>query len=256
MPRHAVILAGGMATRLGALAKNTPKPLLSVGGRPFIAHIIAHCRRHGVCEFIVLAGPHEHAFRSALGNGRTLGVSIEVVAEPVQAGTAGALLYVHDRLEDPFLLLNGDSLFQADLSALPAGQVRTVPTPQPWGMIAVRRVADTGRYGRVEVDDGLITRFGEKSVGGAGLINAGVYHLSRRILDVIGKPPVSLEQEVFPRLVREKLLRAHLLAGNFIDIGIPEDLERARELVPAWLGGADDAGEQPGAHWTSTPSNP
>jgi D-glycero-D-manno-heptose 1,7-bisphosphate phosphatase len=247
MPRHAVILAGGMATRLGALAKNTPKPLLRVAGRPFIAHIIAHCRRHGVGEVIVLAGPHEQAFRRVLGNGRTLGVSIEVVAEPVPAGTAGALLYVRDRLEDTFLLLNGDSLFQADLLALCEGQAAR--SPQPWGTIAVRRVGDTGRYGRIEVNHGLITQFGEKSVVGAGLINAGVYHLSRRILEAIGKPPVSLEQEVFPRLVREKLLCAHLLAGNFIDIGIPEDLERAREVVPAWLGCADDAGEQACANW-------
>jgi NDP-sugar pyrophosphorylase family protein len=242
LPNHAVILAGGMATRLGALAKDTPKPLLSVAGRPFIAHIIAHCRRHGVREFIVLAGPHEHAFRQALGNGRMLGVSIEVVAEPVPAGTAGALLNVSDRLGDTFLLLNGDSLFQADLLALCEAEARKVRSPQPWGTIGVRRVEDAGRYGRVEVDEGLITRFGEKSGVGAGLINAGVYHLSRRILEAIGEPPVSLEQDVFPRLVCEKLLCAHLLAGNFIDIGIPEDLERAREVVPSWLSCADDEG--------------
>jgi NDP-sugar pyrophosphorylase family protein len=242
MPRLAVILAGGMATRLGALAKDTPKPLLDVAGRPFIAHIIAHCRRHGLREFIVLAGPHEHAFRRGLGNGRTLGVSIEVVAEPAPAGTAGALLYVLDRLGDTFLLLNGDSLFQADLLALCQGQTPKVRSPQPLGTIAVRRVEDTGRYGRVEVDQGLITRFGEKSGVGAGLINTGVYHLSRRILEAIGEPPVSLEQDVFPRLVREKLLRARSLAGNFIDIGIPEDLERAREVLPSWLRPIDDEG--------------
>jgi NDP-sugar pyrophosphorylase family protein len=242
MPRLAVILAGGMATRLGALAKDTPKPLLDVAGRPFIAHIIAHCRRHGLREFIVLAGPHEHAFRRCLGNGRTLGVSIEVVAEPAPAGTAGALLYVRDRLGDTFLLLNGDSLFQADLLALCQGQTPKVRSPQPLGTIAVRRVEDTGRYGRVEVDQGLITRFGEKSGVGAGLINTGVYHLSRRILEAIAEPPVSLEQDVFPRLVREKLLRARSLAGNFIDIGIPEDLERARELLPSWLRPIDDEG--------------
>jgi len=241
IPQHAVILAGGMATRLGALAKRTPKPLLSVAGRPFIAHIIAHCRRHGICDFIVLAGPHEHAYRRALGNGRTSGVSIDVVAEPAPAGTAGALLYVRDRLADTFLLLNGDSLFQANLLALCEGVAHEAPSPQPWGTIAVRRVEDTGRYGRVEVDQGLITRFGEKSVAGAGLINAGVYHLSARILEAVGEPPVSLEQDVFPRLVREKLLGARLLAGNFIDIGIPEDLERAREVVPSWLGGDDAA---------------
>src|SRR5262249_9792540 len=111
MPRLAVILAGGMATRLGALAKNTPKPLLKVAGRPFITHIIAHCRRHRVCEFVVLAGLHADKFRLALGNERGLGVSIEVVAEPFPAGTAGALHHVRDRLGDTFLLLNGDSLF-------------------------------------------------------------------------------------------------------------------------------------------------
>ena len=241
-PAHAVILAGGMATRLGALAKNTPKPLLSVAGQPFIAHIIAHCRRHGVREFIVLAGPHEHAFRRALGNGRKLGVSIEVVAEPVPAGTAGALLYVGDRLGDTFLLLNGDSLFQANLLALWEGEARKVRSPQPWGTIAVRRVEDTGRYGRVEVDQGLITRFGEKSGVGTGLINAGVYHLSRRILEAIGEPPASLEHDLFPRLASEKLLCAQLLAGNFIDIGIPQDLERAKEVVPSWLSRVDDEG--------------
>src|SRR5262249_57241720 len=77
LPNHAVILAGGMATRLGALAKDTPKPLLSVAGRPFIAHIIAHCRRHGVREFIVLAGPHQHAVRPALRHAPLFGASTE-----------------------------------------------------------------------------------------------------------------------------------------------------------------------------------
>src|SRR5262249_52553839 len=105
---------------------------------------------------------------------------------------------------------------------------------------AVRRVEDMRRYGRVEIDHGLIIRFGEKSGSGPGLINAGVYYLSRRILEAIGQPPVSLEQDVFPRLVREKLLFAHILAGNFIDIGIPQDLERAREVLPSWLQGVDD----------------
>jgi D-glycero-D-manno-heptose 1,7-bisphosphate phosphatase len=164
-----------------------------------------------------------------------MGVLIEVVAEPIPAGTAGALLCIRDRLGDAFLLLNGDSLFQANISALCDGQAPTGPSPQSWGTIAVRRVEDTQRYGRVEVDQGLVTGFGEKSRAGAGFINAGIYCLSRHILEVIGQPPVSLEHEVFPRLVRERLLRAQILDGNFIDIGIPEDLERAREVLPSWL---------------------
>jgi len=238
LPRQAVILAGGMATRLGALASDTPKPLLKVAGRPFIEHIIAHCRRYQVREFIVLAGPHEQKFRAALGSGRALGVPIEVVAEPAPAGTAGALHYVRRRLGDRFLMLNGDSLFLADLLALCERPAPNAQAPEPWGTIAVRRVADTGRYGCVEVDQagqGLITNFGEKSRSGAGLINAGIYCLSQRILEAIGEPPVSLEQDVFPRLLRHKRLRAQILDGNFIDIGIPADLERARQVLPSWL---------------------
>jgi D-glycero-D-manno-heptose 1,7-bisphosphate phosphatase len=235
LPRQAVILAGGRATRLGELARDTPKPLLVVGGRPFIEHVILHCRRYGVREFLILAGPHADKFRAALGDGQHLGVSIQLVPEPAPAGTGGALHYVADRLADTFLVLNGDSLFQADLLDL----VRTEPastrrSPQWLGTVAVRRLDDTGRYGRLEIDGGLITGFAEKSGSGAGLINGGIYCLSRRVLDAIGKPPVSIEQDVFPRLARERRLCGAILDGNFIDIGIPDDLRRAEVVVPAW----------------------
>ncbi len=235
LPRQAVILAGGRATRLGELARDTPKPLLAVGGRPFIEHVILHCRRYGVREFLILAGPFEDKFRAALGDGQHLGVSIQLVPEPAPAGTGGALHYVADRLADTFLMLNGDSLFQADLlSLVRSGQASTRRSP-PWlGTVAVRRVGDTGRYGRIEIDDGLVTQFAEKSGSGAGLINGGIYCLSRGVLDALGKPPVSIEQDVFPRLARERLLRGAILEGNFIDIGIPDDLRRAETVVPAW----------------------
>jgi len=121
-------------------------------------------------------------------------------------------------------------------------QASKARSSESWGTIAVRHVEDTGRYGRVEIDQGLISSFGEKSHAGPGLISAGIYCLSRRILEAIGEPPVSLEQDVFPQLVREKLLRAQILAGNFIDIGIPEDLKRAREVLPAWLNRVSRAG--------------
>ncbi len=235
LPRQAVILAGGRATRLGELARDTPKPLLAVGGRPFIEHVILHCRRYGVREFLILAGPHADKFRAALGDGQHLGVSIQLVPEPAPAGTGGALHYVADRLADTFLMLNGDSLFQADLLDLVlTEQASTRRSPQWLGTVAVRRVDDTGRYGRIEIDGGLITGFAEKSGSGAGLINGGIYCLSRRVLDAIGKPPVSIEQDVFPRLARERRLRGAILDGNFIDIGIPDDLRRAEAVVPAW----------------------
>jgi D,D-heptose 1,7-bisphosphate phosphatase len=235
LPRQAVILAGGRATRLGEIAKDTPKPLLAIGGRPFIEHVILHCRRYGVRDFIVLTGPHKDKFTAALGNGQHLGVSIELVPEPAPAGTGGALHYVRDRLAETFLMLNGDSLFQADLLELVRGGRASKPRPAEWlGTVAVRSVDDTGRYGRIEMDQGLITEFGEKSRSGAGLINGGIYCLSRRVLEAIGEPPLSIEQDLFPRLARQGLLHGIILEGNFIDIGVPEALRRAKTVVPAW----------------------
>ena len=235
LPRQAVILAGGRATRLGELARDTPKPLLAVGGRPFIEQVMLHCRSYGVREFLVLVGPHVDKFGAVLGDGRHLGVSIQLVSEPAPAGTGGALHYVADRLANTFLMLNGDSLFQADLLNLVLTERASTRSPPQWlGTVAVRRVDDTGRYGRIEIDGGLITGFAEKSGSGAGLINGGIYCLSRHILDIIGKPPVSIEQDVFPRLARERHLYGAILDGNFIDIGIPDDLRRAEAVVPAW----------------------
>src|SRR5262245_6928627 len=88
--RQAIILAGGKATRLAELARHTPKPLLPVAGRPFIEHVILHCRRYGVRDFVVLAGSYKDRFDAVLGNGQRLGVSIEVMSEDAPAGTGGA----------------------------------------------------------------------------------------------------------------------------------------------------------------------
>lgn len=232
LPRQAIILAGGKATRLGQIARDTPKPLLTIADRPFIEYVISHCKRYGVRDFIVLVGPHKEKFSAALGDGQRLGVSIELVSEPDPAGTGGALNYVKDRLAETFLMLNGDSFFDADLVKLVRGGPVAASGSSEWlGTVAVRGVDDTGRYGRIELDDGVITEFGEKSRSGAGVINGGIYHLSRHILDAIGAPPVSIERDIFPRLARGGHLRGTILDGNFIDIGIPDDLCRAKEVI-------------------------
>lgn len=230
--RQAVILAGGKGTRLGALTRHTPKPLLDIGGEPFIAHVIRHCRRFGIEDVRLLVGPFADVFREALGDGTRLGVRLTLVAEPAPAGTGGALHFVRQDLDERFLMLNGDSLFEADLDRLfeTAAWQRT-----GWlGTVAVRALEDTGRYGRIGLEGARIQSFAEKAGNGAGLINSGIYLLSRSIIEEIGAPPMSIEQDVFPRLAREGRLDGLVLGGPFIDIGIPEDLARAGSVVPAW----------------------
>jgi D,D-heptose 1,7-bisphosphate phosphatase len=224
---QAVVLVGGLGTRLGALTRTTPKPLLPVGDRPFLAWLIANVERFGFDRILLLAGRHsEQILEFACGHrGRA---RLECIAEPSPLGTAGALRNAAERLEPEFLFLNGDSLFDFNFLDL-AMRGRTAPI----GGIALRPIADTGRYGRVEVSDRLITGFYEKSQSGPGLINGGVYWLKR---DIIPHLPTtgSLERDVFPTLPPPSLV-GQPYDGFFIDIGVPADYERAQSAIPTYF---------------------
>lgn len=122
--RQAVVLAGGLGTRLGAIVAETPKPLLPVGGRPFLAWLLRELCRYGVEEVLLLAGHRAERVREALPAlqqhlPRALGIT--VLEEPYRAGTGGALHHAQSALHDRFLLLNGDLLFE-DQSRGPAGR--------------------------------------------------------------------------------------------------------------------------------------
>src|SRR5262249_13885380 len=111
-PAQAVILVGGLGTRLGARTAHMPKPLLEVGGKPFLEHLVEEIARHGLRRILLLARYHADkiaAFAAASPTVRRLGLSVETALEPEGAGTAGALWHARDRLDPLFLLLNGDS---------------------------------------------------------------------------------------------------------------------------------------------------
>lgn len=231
--RQAILLVGGRGTRLGAAARDTPKPLLPiVGDTRFLDYLIDNLARHGVEEILLLAG-HLGEQVEARYRGRTFrGARIDVVRESAPAGTAGALTYVADRLDDMFLMSNGDSYFDVNYLALAASMA-----PSDLGALALRQVEDAGRYGRVAREGARITGFHEKdpSWQGAAPISGGVYVLKREVLELIGAPPVSIETDVFPRLAAEGRLAGMIGEGFFIDIGLPETLAQGREELPAQM---------------------
>src|SRR5580698_7437087 len=115
------VLVGGLGTRLGSLTETTPKPLLTRGGRPFLAWLLRELSSFGVTEFLLLTGHLSEAIEQAIPAIRAAlprRVSISVSREPVRAGTGGAIFHARDRLHERFLLCNGDSLFDANLAAL------------------------------------------------------------------------------------------------------------------------------------------
>ena len=225
-------MCGGLGSRLGALAAKTPKPLLPVGGAPFLDVLLFELGRHGIKRVLLLAGFAaqcilEYAASTSLKS--RFDLEIDVSIEPQRAGTGGALWHARDRLDDQFLLLNGDSWFDVNLLDFAR---RAVSDPSVTGAIAVRPLPDASRYGVVEIDGIRVTRFRERPErAGGGLVSAGVYFFRRALADDLA-PRCSLEAEVLPALAGRKRLLGVTFDRYFIDIGVPDSFARAQHEVP------------------------
>lgn len=231
----AVILVGGLGTRLGSLTAATPKPLIEVGGAPFLDVLLRELGRRGITRIHLLAGFQAEkvgAYARDSAVARQLGLEITVHVEPHKAGTGGALWHAREALPEEFLLMNGDSWFDFDLLDF----LSRAPREETWlARLALRSLPDTSRYGIVELEKGYVTGFKPRpEQPGAGLVNAGVYHMRRAIIERLSAD-CSLEDAIFPVLAKEGLLLGIPYEGFFIDIGIPEDLARADNLIPAKL---------------------
>ncbi len=226
--KQCVFLVGGLGTRLGAITQQVPKPLVDVGGKPFLAWLADEVARHGFEEIVLLSGYRAEQFEAMADYIRGLGLRVVHSVEPAPAGTAGALTYARDQLDETFLLFNGDGLFDVNLRDL----ARPLPS-EAMVRLALRVMPNADRYGTVTLDGNQITAFLEKqATGQPGLINGGIYAMRRAVLDRIGALPCSLEQDVFPGLVAEGRLQGAVFDRPFIDIGIPEALAEAQTFVP------------------------
>ena len=231
--RQVAILAGGLGSRLGELTAHVPKPILPCGDRPFLAWLIRELVRFGIEEIVLLAGHLAPVLEAAMPSilaGLPRPVAVECVVEPFRAGTGGALFHALARLDERFLLLNGDSILDCNLARL------LLRDPGPGSRIVLRALPDTDRYGVVTVDGDRVTGFLPRApaAGGRGLVNAGIYLLERDALGAL-RPDCSFEADSLPALARSGRLRAAVADGFFVDIGVPEDLAHARAALPARL---------------------
>ena len=220
---QALILAGGEGTRLRPLTSTTPKPVIPLVERPFIAYMIEWLRGHGVDDVILSCGFMADGVRAVLGDGAGLGVRLRYVEEPEPLGTGGALRWAEELLDERFFMLNGDVLTDIDLTAQLIQHDRTGAR----ATLALIPVEDPSAYGLVRrTPDHAVTEFVEKPSAAeidTNLINAGAYILERSVLEVV--PPrgrnASIEREVFPALVGSGLY-GYEAAGYWLDIGTPE----------------------------------
>jgi mannose-1-phosphate guanylyltransferase len=228
---QAIVLVGGEGTRLRPLTDSIPKPALTLVDRPFLAYMVEWLAAHGVAEVVLACGFLPDQLREALGDDERHGARVRYVVEPERRGTAGGIRYAAEALGDDlgerFLALNGDVLTDLDLTAL----LHAHEQRQARATLALYPVEDSAAYGLVSCDDdGAVTAFVEKTGEPVpGEINAGAYVLERSVLDLIpAGREVSIEREVFPRLVGEGL-EALCLDGYWMDIGTPD-----RYLQASW----------------------
>ena len=228
---QAIVLVGGEGTRLRPLTNHVPKPALTLVDRPFLAYMVEWLGAHGVEEIVLACGFLPEVLREELGEREHEGVRLTYAVEPEPRGTAGGIRFaaevLGERLGDRFLALNGDVLADFDLGAL----VRSHEERGARASIALHEVEDSSTYGLVRTGErGEVLEFAEKTGEPVpGTINAGAYVLERSVLDLIPSgEPVSIEREVFPRLVGEGLY-ALPLDGYWLDFGTPD-----RYLQATW----------------------
>ena len=221
MSLQAVILAGGMGTRLRPLTLHRPKPVVPLVNVPFLQHQLALLGAHGVTDVILSVSHMPDVIRSTMGDGRAAGVRLRDVVEDEPLGTAGGVRNAADLVEGRVVVLNGDILTDLDLRAmLDAHEARGAKAS-----IYLTPVENPTAYGLVELTaDGRVRRFLEKPGWDevtTNTINAGVYVLERELLDLIPKGQAySMEREFFPMLLERHVpFLGHVPRAYWLDIG-------------------------------------
>ena len=235
----AVVLVGGLGTRLRPLTLSAPKPMLPTAGLPFLTHLLSRIADAGV-EHVVLGTSYKAGvFESEFGDGSKLGLRIEYVVETEPLGTGGGIANVAPKLRhDTALVFNGDVLSGADLRAL----LDCHETNDADVTLHLVRVGDPRAFGCVPTNsDGEVTAFLEKTQDPpTDQINAGSYVFKREVIDRIPKGrPVSVEREVFPGLLADgRRVCGYVDSTYWRDMGTPEDFVRGsadlvRGIVPS-----------------------
>lgn len=225
---QAILLAGGLGTRLRSVVSDRPKPMALIENRPFMEYVVHELSRHGITDIIFAVGYKGSMVEEYFGDGSRFPaadgsgpLTIRYSYEEELLGTAGAIRQAGRLVtEDSFFVLNADTFYQIDYSRL----VRLKEEKQLEMALVLRQVPDVSRYGAAVLTGQMLTAFNEKtSKAHPGTINGGIYLMDRSLMETIPEGKVSLENEMIPRWLSEKRrLGGVVNDGYFIDIGIPE----------------------------------
>jgi D-glycero-alpha-D-manno-heptose 1-phosphate guanylyltransferase len=224
---EAIVLAGGFGTRLRQVVPDLPKPMAPIAGRPFLEILLSALARKGFTRVVFSLGFMSEKIIEHFGNSYK-GMDLVYEVELLPLGTGGAIRAALARcMSDHVYIFNGDTYLDLEVDALERlWQSKHNP------VIVVREVADTARFGKVEMRDGQVVAFREKGMSGPGLINAGCYILPQNLLDDFpSNKPFSIESEFFIESLQRIRFDGFITHGRFIDIGVPDDYALAQTVL-------------------------
>ena len=224
-----IILCGGLGTRLQSVLKDKPKPMADFNDRPFLELLIDYVGSFGFQRFILCTG-HKGGLIQDYFENKIDGKSYIISQESSPLGTAGAIKYAEPQINsNVFLVMNGDSFCEIDLISF----LRFHSSKEALVSVALASMEDTSDYGGVTMgeNDKIINFDEKKNTSSSGWVNAGVYAFNKTILGRIPEDKkISLEQDLFPAMVDNGLF-GFPSESQLLDIGTPERLERARQLL-------------------------
>ena len=229
----AIVLAGGLGTRLRSVVADVPTPMAPVQGKPFLERLLAYYRAQGITRFILSVGHLAHVVQAHFGH-QWQDCAIDYSVETAPLGTGGGILQASTLLtpdDHACLAINGDTFFAIDLAKLTAFH----EAKQAAISLSCFSSPDIERYMGLSIDETeRVTQFNVKSHTGQCLVNGGAYLINSSLLNILTKEPTlrqSWENDTLPKLLEQDYpLFAHAIKADFIDIGIPDDYARAQQF--------------------------
>lgn len=223
-----IVLAGGFGTRLKSVVSDLPKPMAPVRDKPFVEYLLNWIKNYQVSRIIFSVGYKHEIIVEYFGNEfNSIPVSYAIEDRPL--GTGGAIVNSFQFMEtDTAIIINGDTWFPINLDELNNIHLKNDNKLT----IALKELKDFDRYGTVNLEDGIITEFIEKKYCETGFINAGVYAVNKNFIKDLNLPEVfSFEKDVFEKQAKKGVIKGCSFNAQFLDIGIPEDYNKAELML-------------------------
>lgn len=226
------ILAGGLGTRLKPMTENVPKSMIPVGDDPFLLILLKLLKKNNFKKILLLVGYLSNIITDYFGDGSKFGLEIKYSFEKEPLGTAGCLRNSYDLLEQEFLLLNGDTYlglsYQSFLEYAEEKKSSLITLAAYDGL----KYDDIVYNMKVE-KNGIVTAYSKSDMKQEyNAVDAGVYHVNKKILDYVHKEKSSLEYDIFPKLIAENKMSAYLTKEKFFDIGTIQRLHGFKNRMP------------------------